>query len=208
MDSAALQDRISKGMGAAARQFGAMFTLYRPRGPSQPIGRHSRVMELPAAFRAAGSSAPRAPVYGQPLWQGIFDASYTRAGDYLVGRDETYFVASQKPALPVQCVLTNRTVTIVRPLPAAPGGYSGLYESPGESVILGWPASLLETAGHAAGVQANETRYGSWFLLLPEMPAIPQVADVVTDDRGGTYVVGAAEQSNLGWRLLVRQIGA
>jgi hypothetical protein len=34
------------------------------------------------------------------------------------------------------------------------------------------------------------------------------VADVVTDDFCSTYVVTAAEQSELGWRLLVRQIGA
>jgi hypothetical protein len=35
-----------------------------------------------------------------------------------------------------------------------------------------------------------------------------QVADVVTDDLGGNYVVGSAEQSSLGWRVLVRQLGA
>jgi hypothetical protein len=45
-------------------------------------------------------------------------------------------------------------------------------------------------------------------LLLPVLPAPPEAGDVVIDDHSQNYVVGAAEQSALGWRLLVRQIAA
>jgi hypothetical protein len=174
----------------------------------QPISPHNRVIVLSAFFQAEGGSAGRVPDYGQPLWSGSFDSSYTQPGDYLAGHAKTYFVATQQPGLPIQCVLTNRVVTIVRPVAAASGGYSGFYATSGEIVIDQWPASLLEDGGRAGAVRPNETRFSAWTLLLPALPASPLVADVITDDLGATYVVAAAEQSLLGWRLLVRQIGA
>ena len=114
MDSWSLQNLIAKGMGVAARKLGRPFNVYRPDGPQQPLAPQNRVIKLFAAFQAEGGTG-RAPDYGEALWQGTFDAAYTRVGDYLVGETETYFVAAQKPALPVQCVLTNRVATVVRP---------------------------------------------------------------------------------------------
>jgi hypothetical protein len=208
MDARTLQDRMTKGLGVAARKLGEPFTVFRPAGPLQPTAPQNRVIVLFAAFRAEGGGTGRAPDYGQPLWWGTFDASYTRPGDYLVCGPQVYFVASQIPGLPVQCVRTNRVVTILRPAPTASGGYNGFYATPGDIVIDGWPASLLEAGGRAGDAKPNEMRFGAWTLLLPALPAPPQVADVVTDDFCSTYVVTAAEQSELGWRLLVRQIGA
>jgi hypothetical protein len=45
-----------------------------------------------------------------------------------------------------------------------------------------------------------------WALLLPALPADPLVGDVVNDDLGRDFLVAAAEQSDLGWRLTVRQV--
>jgi hypothetical protein len=208
MDAQTLQDLIAKGMGVAGRKLGALYAVYRPKGVTEPTQPQNRRIDLFAAFSAEGGGTPRGPDYGIALWWGIFDAGYTQSGDYLVGANATYFIARQWPGLPVQCVLTNRTVTIVRPLPAAQGSYSGFFASPGELVIAGWPASLLETGGHSVGLRPTETRLGSWELLLPILPVDLAVADVVTDDLGANYVIGAAEQSSLGWRLLVRQLGA
>jgi hypothetical protein len=207
MDSWLLQNMIAKGMGVAARKLGRPFNVYRPDGAMQPLAPRNRAIKLFAVFQAE-DGAPHAPDYGEALWQGIFDSVYTRVGDYLVGETETYFVAGQKPALPVQCVLTNRVVTVVRPAPAAQGGYSGFYATSGEPVIMEWPCSLLEAGGRGGGAGPNETRFGNWMILLPALPVPIEVADVVSDECGGTYVVSAAEQSTLGWRLLVRQIGA
>ncbi len=206
MDARTLQDRISKGMGVAARRAGCRTTVYRPGGAVQPISPRNKLLELAVVFTPFGGRAEAA--YGQPLWRGAYDAAYTQAGDYLVAPSATYFVASQQPGLEVQCVLTNRVVSIVRPAPATQGGYSGFFATSGEAVLTAWPACLMESGGQAAGGRVGETRFGGWTLLLPVLPAVPQVADVVSDDLGGVYVVGSAEQSRLGWRLMVRQVGA
>ena len=206
MDARTLQDRIRKGMGVAARRAGCLFNLYRPAGIVQPVSPGNRIMALSAAFKPFGGRAGVA--YGQSLWSGTFDSSYTQPGDYLVNASETYFVASQLPGLDVQCVLANRVVSIVRPMPAMQGGYSGFFSTPGDVVITEWPACLLESGGYGDGGRVGETRFGGWRLLLPVLPAAPQIGDVVSDDLGGAYVVGSAEQSVLGWRLAARQVGA
>ncbi len=206
MDAQTLQDRISKGMGVAARRAGCLVSIYRPQGVIEPISARNKIMEL-FALLTPGQGHSGA-TYGQALWQGVYDASYTQAGDFLVGAGVTYFVACQRPGLPVQCVLANRVVSIVRPLPATQGGYSGFFSTPGEPVLVGWPASLLEHGGHGTSEMAGQTRFGGWTLLLPALPVAPQIADVISDDLGSSYVVGSAEQSVLGWRLFVRQVGA
>jgi hypothetical protein len=208
MDGGKLQALVMKGLAVAGRMRGTPFVVYRPKGASKPTSERNRHILLNAAFSAEGGASPRAPVYGQPLWQGNFDASYTQAGDYLVGKLGIFFIAQQWPGLSVQCVLTNREVTIVRPSAAAQGNYSGFFASPGERVIIDWPASILESGGHAGSARPAETRLGTWQILLPVLPAAPQVADVITDDLGATYVIGAAEESTLGWRLLARQLAA
>jgi len=208
MDGPTLQNLITKGMGVAGRLLGSPFVVYRPRGVSAPVDAQNRVIELSAAFSAEGGGLPRAPDYGHAVWWGTFDASYTCAGDYLVGCGSTYFIAGQRLGLPVQCVLTNRVVTVVRPLAAAQGGYSGFFASPGELIIADWPASVLELGNHSPALRPGAARLANWELLLPTLPTSLQVADVVTDDLGANYVVGLAEQSTLGWRVALRQLSA
>jgi hypothetical protein len=203
MDARILQDRISKGMGVAARRSGVAAGLFRPKGIVAPLSARNKVIELPVVFLPNGGAVS----YGQALWRGIYDASYSRAGDYLVGLERTFFVACQLPGLPVECVLTNRVISIVRPLPAVQSGYSGFFAEPGAVVITQWPASLLESGGHGNPGEPGKARLGNWTLLLPSGIAAPQVGDVVNDDLGGVYAVGIAEQGALGWRLLVRQVG-
>jgi hypothetical protein len=208
MDGARLQALVMKGQAMAGGMVGTPYVVYRPQGVSQPTGPRNRHFVLSASFAAEGGGTPRAPDYGQPLWQGNFDARYTQAGDYLVGASGVFFVAQQWPGLPVQCVLTNRSVTIVRPTAAAQGNYSGFFASPGERVIISWPASILESGGHGINAKPADTRLGNWQILLPVLPVALRVADVITDDAGATYVIGAAEESSLGWRVLVRQLAA
>ena len=207
MDAQTLQDRISKGLGVAARKCGTPYTVYRPDGALQPIDPRHRVIELPAFFAPGAAGIGQAASYGQALWQGIFDTSYTHSGDYLVGERDTYFIALQTPGSPVQCVQVNRVVTVVRPTAAMQGGYSGFFATPGDPVINTWPASLLEAGGHG-GSRIGETRFGEWRLLLPRLPMLPQTADVVSDDLENTYTVGSAEETAFGWRMLLRQVGA
>ena len=207
MDALALQDKVSRTMGVAARKLGGVCVVYRPKNASRPVHDGNRLVELFAAFEPQGRAGSGSARF-QPLWRGVFDASYTRSGDYIVGVDDTYFVATKPPAQPVQCILTNRVVTISRPGFSSQGGYNGLYASSGKTIIVGWPVALVEDGSASKGTKVGTSSLGGWTVLLPLLPATLQLADVVTDEAGGTYVVEAAEQNNSGWRLLVRQISA
>jgi hypothetical protein len=204
MDGTALADKIRRGMGCAARRIGSPYVVLRPRTSSNPLSTRNRIIKLYAAFNSQDGRFDRVKAYGDPVWWGVFDASYTQPGDYLVGA-ATYFVAAQLPLLPVQCVLTNRTVTVARPMVTQQGGYSGLVTETAQDVLAGWPASILALSARISG-NLPETRFGNWTVLLPALPFGVQVADVVTDDIGRVFVVAAAEQSDLGWRLTAREV--
>jgi hypothetical protein len=205
MDGPTLQDRVSRGMGVAARRIGIPYVVSRPRGTANPLAARNRVIKLCAAFEPGSNGGRAIPGYGGLLWHGIFDNSYTRAGDYLASCDATYFVAAQLPLVPVQCVLTNRVIDILRPMSPVDGAYSGMVAETAEIVLAAWPACVQ--ALHA-GTKASppDSRFGSWAVLLPALPADPQVADTMTDDLGRTFATAAAEETELGWRLIVRQI--
>ncbi len=207
MDGTRLQDRISYGMGVAARKLGLPFVVYRPRGALTPLSTQNRVIRLCASFNAEDASYRRVSGYGEAVWWGVFDASYTAPGDYLVGSGSTFFVCAQRPALPVQCVRTNCVVSMQRTAGPANLGYAGQVDAAVAPFLSGWPASVLE-AGDRSAPSTATTHFGNWRLLLPRLPVAPQIGDIVSDDAGGRYSVGAAEQSDLGWRLLVRQIAA
>ncbi len=50
MDPYSVQDRISRGMGAAARVLGDVYDLFRPQGMSRPLAPGNRIMQLPVVF--------------------------------------------------------------------------------------------------------------------------------------------------------------
>ena len=205
MNGASLQDRISKGMGVAARRIGAAHGVYRPKLPACPLSQRNRIITLFAAFNAGDEHFRRAETVQRPVWWGLFDAAYTLPGDYLSGPAGTFFVASQAPLLPVECIKTNRCITVSRPAPVAPGGYSGMVAGQAETVLDSWPASVLALGTRLSG-NLPETRFGYWSILLPQLPAMPRVADVATDETGRTFVVGSVEQTDMGWRLAAREV--
>jgi hypothetical protein len=86
-------------------------------------------------------------------------------------------------------------------------GYGGVGHAL-EQVLDRWPASVLTVRGVGMrGVELpSDVAAGSWQVLLPaSCTAVLRHDDVLTDDLGRTGVVAAAELSELGWRLLVRQ---
>jgi hypothetical protein len=97
---------------------------------------------------------------------------------------------------------------VARPLPAAPSGYSGFHASGGEVILQAWPAAVISAGLRATDARLSETRLGAWILLLPPQPIAVSPGDVVTDDRGDDFAVSSAEQSALGWRLLLRELAA
>ncbi len=60
MDGASLQDRISRGIGTAARRDRRTHDAYRPRGTADPLAPANRFLRLNAAFTAAGRQVRQA----------------------------------------------------------------------------------------------------------------------------------------------------
>jgi hypothetical protein len=213
-----LADRVQRGLGRAGRAMGADCGLFRPDGPGDPLAPSHRIMTLPAAFAPESGNWARPVGYGQALWQGLFDASYTRAGDYLLrpasrpgaGDGGVWFVAGRPPMLPPLCVRASRVVGLSRAantLAAGVTGY-GAAEAGTTLLIAGWPASLLDsgTGGTAQADLPTGTTLASWAVLLPVLPGVMlRTGDLLADDLGRSGVVATAELSELGWRLHVKQ---
>jgi hypothetical protein len=205
MDGAALQDLMSKGWGTAARRIGLPFIVYRPRGSANPLSSRNRVIKLCAIFVPSRVTATGINGYASILWQGVFDSSYTLAGDYLIGQAGSFFIASQCATQPILCVQTVNNVTIYRSQPAVSGSYSGYIASTAHEVVTGWPTLLTAVAARISGT-LPETHFGNWVAFLPALPTPLQVADIVVDDLGRQFIVAAAQSSSLGWRLILRQV--
>ncbi len=210
----AVPDLIRQGLGLAARGAGDWCDLYRPKDSSAPLASGNRILRLPAAFVATHD--PTAPVpYGDVLWNGIFDAAYARAGDYLVGYDGLFFIASAPRLGPVLCVKTNRTVTLTRPSGSGVAGlsrYGGVLAAQATPLMSGWPASVLGSRrdggrgalpGDAQGLPGGA---GGWEMLLPQASGVVlRPGDLVSDELGRMAVLSSAELTALGWRLFARQ---
>ena len=209
---AALPDAIRRGLGLAARAVGDWCDLFRPDGPGPALAAGNRILRLPAAFaNTRGFAEPVA--YGEALWQGVFDAGYTRPGDYLQGGDGTFFIAAQPRLGPVLCVRTNRVLTVSRPAAPALAGmnrYVGVQDATLQTLLSAWPASVLAAGAGGRGAlpgdsPAARAEVGGWAVLLPWGETLLRPGDVAQDDLGRTGIVASAELTNLGWRLHVKQ---
>lgn len=218
--AARLADRVQLGLGRAGRVLGPSCEVFRPAAAqAAPLAEANRVMRLHVAFAPHGGTW-KAPVgHGQALWDGLFDASYTRVGDYIVRRASAsgvadggiWFIAAQQPLLPPLCVRASRVVGFSRAPTASVAGidvYGGVSGQGKVTVFSGWPASVLD-AGGAGRYQADlptDTSLGNWSVLLPAVPGVVlKAGDTMTDDLGRIGIVAAAELSELGWRLNVKQ---
>jgi hypothetical protein len=203
-----LQDRIARGLGTAARHIGTPYDAFRPCSIATPLDPANRYLRLPAAFTAEDSSFRRPVGYGRAAWTGIFDSAYTQRGDYLVGPAGTFFIAAQEALLPALCVLASRTLSVARaaaPTVAGVNSYGGLTAATVTPVLSGWPASILFAGTGSPGDLPGDASIPTWSVLLPNTPATIRAADLLTDDRGQSYVVGSAELTALGWRILAKQ---
>lgn len=210
MNARRLQDRLYLGLGISARHIGQAADAFRPKGPVNPLHPQNRFLRLPATFVSAKGNGGQTNVYGDALWHGVFDASYTRAGDYLVLETGNYFVASQEPLLPILCVKTNRMISIVRPAMqtnAASNSYGGYTSGSSVTLLGGWPACVLgETRSSASTTDLpTDQVIPYWNVLLPAATGvILSPGDLITDDLNRTAVIAGSELTNLGWRISAR----
>lgn len=194
MDGARIQALAYRGMGKAAQRIGLPFDVYRPAGATNPMDAGNKVATLPAHFTADGGYT-KPDGYGSATRQAMLDGAQVAVGDYLAGEGGPYFIAAKQPLLPILAVSCDRTVSITQ------GGAS--------PVAVGWPASVLLSG--SGGANALEMLPGApanplWRLLLPAVPGLTfNVADLVTDDLLRSYFIEAAELTDLGWRINMRQ---
>ena len=203
-----LQDRIDKGLGAAARHIGHETDAFRPNGPTNPLAPENRYLRLPAAFNDENLSFRRPIVYGRATWSGVFDRAYTQPGDYLAGPAGTFFIAAQQSLLPALCILTNRTVTVTRPAAPVTAGvnaYGGLLSTTATTILTAWPASILFAGAGSPGELPGDGGTPTWTVLLPTTHRPLYSADIITDDQGLSYVAGSTELTSLGWRIVAKQ---
>jgi hypothetical protein len=211
MDELRLQDRIRWGLNVAARSIGLPTDAYRPSGPSEPLRPSNRFLRLHAAFCGVRGGFDRPIEYDRPLWSGIFDAAYTRVGDYLVQPKGTWFVAAQQPLLPVLCVRADRIVSFARaaaPTASGVNTYGGVTAATNTPLLTNWPASVrtASAAGPSAAALPGDASVTYWTVLLPAHPEVVlRLADLMTDDLGRNSIVSGAELTDLGWRLSVKQ---
>ncbi len=211
MDAATLQTKIYSGYAKAAKRLGVDTQIFRPLQADSPF-LHSITM-LQASFTAEDVRYGKARQYGQAAWYGLFEGSQTQAGDYLVRGGSIWFIASQALHLPILCVACHRKIKISRPMNQTAVGalpYQGRIEAK-QQVVLGaetaWPASLLLGARQDAGLTLPASvKEAGWVALLPiSVPIVIQPGDVITDDLARRYTIYAAELSELGWRLQMKE---
>jgi hypothetical protein len=207
MNGRKLQDRLYLGFGLSARHVGESADAFRPTGPLNPLDVQNRFLRLPAVFVSTKGNVTRTNLYGDALWHGIFDASYTRVGDYIVMGPSKFFVASQAPLLPVLCVKTNRVISILRPntqCTSVIDAYGGYTLGNSATLMQGWPASVLgenRTSAASAGLPTDSS-IPYWNILLPAIVhVILSPGDLITDDLNRTGVIAGTELTDLGWRI-------
>jgi hypothetical protein len=217
MDAATLQSRIWKGYGRAALRIGYSFELHRPASQYRtPIEPASKIATLPANFTvyAAGFSFQMQSSYKRPTYNGLFDATLAKVGDYLFNAAHgTYFIAGLAEQVPPLCVGCDRIVTITTAGPpkgfGAQAAYSGADPAKDSQILVNWPASIIYDARGRANEQALPLDLPSPFfmMLLPVTPGVDiRGGMIVTDDHDRRYIIGAAENSSLGWRCSIEQV--
>jgi hypothetical protein len=203
-----LQDRIARGLGAAARHIGAPYDAFRPKSAHDPLATPNRYLRLHAAFNAEDPGFKHPNGYGRATWFGVFDSAYTRPGDYLRGPAGIFFIAAQPALLPNLCVLANRVMDLSRPAAATAAGvnaYGGVLATTSTPLLTGWPGSILTAGSGSPGDLPSEANIPSWTVLLPDTPVQLRSADIIRDDLGRAYTIGTCEYSGLGWRILAKQ---
>lgn len=213
MNAAQLQDRLHRAAGRSAAIAGETCDLFRPPGPMNPLAPAHRILRLHAAFLPIGGNLRRPVQQNQSLWEGLFDAAYTRPGDILRrARDgAVFYIAAQQSLLPVLCVRALRIITITRPSTANVAGlnlYGGAIAATETILAEGWPAattSLLAQGNGQAGIAA-EVAVGTWQIRLPASLKLElRSTDGFSDDQGRIGIIASAETSDLGTTLIVRQ---
>jgi len=209
MDGTKLQSKIYIGYGKAAKRIGFDYQQFRATSASNPLST-TALQVLPVSFTTNFSySAPNK--YGKADWLGLFDAREFAVGDFLVGRQGTFFIAAMQDTLPILCVQANRTVDVLR-VGMDPGvglgGWAGDRRAGEVAIMQGWPASVLQgTKGETNEAKLpQDVKTPWWSILMPAWPGVVfRTSDIIRDELDRKYVISSAELTDMGWRITAMQ---
>ena len=212
MNGQIVQQYVNKGYAKAAINIGSTYSQYRPASATGPaIASANLVSTTVAAYFDPQVNFPanNPRQYGKAAMKAVIDPTAVQPGDYLVGPERTYFVASVQDLMPVLVVYANETVSIERSASNANVGslpYGGERPSLMTPVLGVWPASVLLKSKK----EKNPTGLGSdvpqteMEILLPFASGVSPViepADLLTLSTGIRYAIDNVELTDLGYRL-------
>jgi len=213
---ALVQGKAAYGYAKVAETVGGgtVYNVYRPASANNPVS-GTPLATIPAIFsQDANLSFSHPANYEKESWFGAFDLTQAEVGDYLVGQQGTFFVASTAPQSPFsapRCVLCNIVINVLRQPEDAVGAvgplsYGGDVSSNEVMIMQGWPAGVLETKRATRGatnLPGDEDM--AWFDVYLPLYAGTLITqnDILVDQTGRRYRVSGIELTTLGWRLHV-----
>lgn len=147
--------------------------------------------------------------YRTDVYAGLFSTATTIVGDYIIDPDNgTFFIISQETFKAPMCVLTNQTLTFLRPgsAPSGPGFYGGDETATEVPLLTRWPCAVSAgTKGERGDAGLPEDPRDPWVqILLPSVGGVQlRYGDIVVDDQTipQRYVLSSCELTSLGYRL-------
>lgn len=213
MNGTRLQSLIYKGYGKAADKIGEPYQVYRPTAAitPAPISTSTNIGTLEAQFWV-DENLTRPLEYGKATMKGWFDARNSAIGDYFVGPQGTFFIASLQANVPPLMVWCTGSINLFRP-PKQPvvgsNSYGGTTQQNQVQLLGAWPASIRqESKGREGDVSLPGDMLKPWWrILVPNLISGVQIesADILTDDLGRRFIISSAERSPFGWRLFGQQ---
>lgn len=224
MDGTLLQTKVYGGFAKAAERVGLDYAVYRPSSASNPIAAGNQIATIKAQFTIHSStnfSFIKPSDFNAPLYHALVDPTSLQVGDYLIGPQGTFFIASLTPSMPPLAVDCNRVVTAWLPGPMAGAGlsgYGGTVANTAGSVASGadnetavmveWPASvLLRSRATRDSYLPADTGSGMFRAMMPAWAGVTlRTTSIFSDDLGNRYVANVAELQDLGWRMDLQQV--
>jgi hypothetical protein len=204
------QKKIYKGYGKAAKRLGTSYNIYRSTTGIDPIvsGNLKGTILMSPNVEWTYMKANK---YGNSVWQLLVDGSTLKVGDYLVG-ESTFFVIGMQPLLPIIGVKCDRIITITEPnanLAAGDIPYGGYTKDNVAVVMQNCPCSfLLATKGEKPNAKIpTDTKLPWFYVYIPYLNATIKTGHVITDQNNVSYIVDGDEKTELGWKLLVMEMG-